>query len=178
MRTYQVGLTLVELLITVAVVAVMAALAAPDFRAFLVKQSVNTTAQALVEDIRLTRVEAVKRGRPVTICSSNTDQSACVTPASWRDGWLIFIPSNANGQWTAGDTIIKRQARNSMVESIAASNGTARPVLIYQATGLGRSLDQTFLLTPVAPVPSNSVRVVCVSFQGRAGLREKGVAGC
>lgn len=93
------GFTLIELMVTVAVLAVMASLAAPSFRELLVAQRVRTTAYNIVGDLVLARSEAVKRGENVT-----------VTPvsAAWSNGWSVNVASSAevlSGQGSVGSGV-------------------------------------------------------------------------
>lgn len=80
------GFTLIELMVAVAILAIMASLAAPSFREILAAQRVRSTAYSIVSDLTLARSEAVKRGAEVSI-----------TPQSnqWINGWRTSVVSTA-----------------------------------------------------------------------------------
>lgn len=80
------GFTLIELIVTFAVLAVMASLAAPSLRDLLVAQRVKSTGYNIIGDLVRARSEAVKRGENVTI-----------TPiaATWSNGWSVNVASSA-----------------------------------------------------------------------------------
>lgn len=80
------GFTLIELMVTVAVLAVMASLAAPSFREILAAQRIRTTAYSIVSDLVLARSEAVKRGENVTLTPS---------VSQWANGWSVKVGSSA-----------------------------------------------------------------------------------
>jgi type IV fimbrial biogenesis protein FimT len=80
------GFTLVELMVTVAVMAVMASLAAPSFRELLAAQRARSTAYSIVSDLVLARSEAVKRGENVTLTPVATQ---------WTAGWSVQVASSA-----------------------------------------------------------------------------------
>ena len=178
MKKFQSGLTLVELMITVVVVAVLASLAVPSMRTMLVKRSVEAAADALVSDLRFARSEAVKRSARVVVCGSSNGTSCFGTGALWKDGWIIYVPSLANGNFTAGDEIVRVQSAFSSIEAIADSDGTSRYRFIFEPTGSAKSSSQTFFITPTGTIPAGSTRIVCVSNNGRAGIKPQGSTSC
>lgn len=71
---------MIELMVTVSVLAVMAALAAPSFKQLLAAQRMRSLAYSMVADLVLARSEAIKRGEKITMTPLST---------SWDKGWLI-----------------------------------------------------------------------------------------
>jgi type IV fimbrial biogenesis protein FimT len=65
------GLTLMELMVTVAILAILVALAVPSFNAFLAKGRLSGAAEALAQDLQLARSEALRRNDAVTISFSS-----------------------------------------------------------------------------------------------------------
>jgi type IV fimbrial biogenesis protein FimT len=63
--TRQHGLTLVELMIVVVLVAIFASLAGPSFRQLVARQRVHSAASAITEALWVARAEALKRNRDV-----------------------------------------------------------------------------------------------------------------
>lgn len=63
MKTRPNGFTIIEVMITVAIMAILASLAMPSFSLMLVKRSVQSASQALVDDFRYTRTEALRRSK-------------------------------------------------------------------------------------------------------------------
>ncbi len=80
------GFTLVELLVTVAVLAVVLTLGLPALQRTLERNRVTSDANRLVSALHLARSEAVKRGEPVLVCSSS-DGQAC--GGGWAQGWIV-----------------------------------------------------------------------------------------
>ena len=174
----QTGFTLVELMITVFVVAVLASLAAPGMRTFLVRRAVDEAADTFVSDMRSARSEAIKRSTRVVMCASSNGTSCFGAGALWKDGWIVYVPSAANGNFTAGDEIVRVQDAFPSIASIADIDGTSRFRFIFEATGSGKSSSQTFVVTPAGSVPEGFTRLICVSNNGRAAIRARGVATC
>jgi type IV fimbrial biogenesis protein FimT len=81
------GFTLIELMVTISIGAILVALVAPSFRSYLVKKKVEGTLVELANDIQFARSEAVTRNIPVrmtlgTNCYAVHPASATVTVAS------------------------------------------------------------------------------------------------
>ena len=90
------GFTLIELMVAVAVMAVISALAAPSFKQLLAAQRVRVSAYNIVSDLVLARSEAVKRGENVTVTP---------TSSQWANGWSVNVESTAEvlgGQGSVG----------------------------------------------------------------------------
>lgn len=85
---YLRGFTLLEAMITVAVLAILVSVGVPSFRATVERNRVTTTANDLLYHLQLARSEAVKRNRTITLCPSS-DGSAC-SGSNWSIGWLII----------------------------------------------------------------------------------------
>lgn len=76
------GFTVVELVITIAIVAILAALALPNFREFSVRMTVTDNTNDLVGALNVARSEAVKRGRAAAVIANDGD---------WNNGWQVVV---------------------------------------------------------------------------------------
>lgn len=74
------GFTLVEMLTTIAIVAILSALAAPAFRDFIAGQKIKTAAYDLSYTLTFARSEAIKRNSNVTIAAAS---------GGWQNGWAV-----------------------------------------------------------------------------------------
>ncbi len=93
MRVRYGGFTLIELMVTIVIVAILLALAVPSFTSTISRSRVASGASSLSVAFSTARSEAVKRGRNVTICKSadvTATPPACTTSGDWSQGWIVF----------------------------------------------------------------------------------------
>src|SRR5580765_4357215 len=81
------GFTIVELTVALAVLAILCGMGAAGFAGISGKTRVAGDANNLLNAIELTRSEALKRGRRVTLLPVQGD---------WASGWTVFVDFNAN----------------------------------------------------------------------------------
>ncbi|MCB1919947.1 MAG: GspH/FimT family pseudopilin [Candidatus Competibacteraceae bacterium] len=92
----QPGFTLIELIITLAIAAIVLTIGVPSFQEMMRNNRAATHANEFMNALNLARSEAVKRGQGVSLCPS-TDQATCTGGGDWKDGWIVFIDADANG---------------------------------------------------------------------------------
>ncbi len=94
------GFTLIELMVTVALVAVLASLAAPSLRDFIVRRNLESVTSEFQADIMKARTTAMNKNICVTMCMSSSAGNAnpaCTTSgADWQVGWIVFLNPSCN----------------------------------------------------------------------------------
>ena len=152
------GFTVLELLVTLAILGILSVLAVPSLIDTLSRMSVNSA-------LSLARSEAVKRVQDVSICPT-LDGSDCVS-GSWASGWVVFVDSNNDadggaGSIDTGDTVIR------VFESLADLNLT----ITYDNKGYGKNAAiLTFRLCPGDGNAANA-KALEISFTGRARISD------
>ncbi|WP_290870676.1 GspH/FimT family pseudopilin [Aquabacterium sp.] len=168
------GFTLVELMVTLAIVVILATVGVPAMSQFLVTQRAKADADSLAAALRLARTEAVKRSGPVSICplpaNFNPASPACVstTTTDWSHGWMVFVDhDNSGGEDGAfesdRDTILRVEQN---VRSAKAENSQTFKAITFMANGISSSAAGTFTVGPSTNTPNQSLKLT-VSRQGR-----------
>lgn len=127
------GFTLIELMVTLAVLAILTTIAAPSFVSFLRNSELTSLTNKLVAAINTARSEAMKTGRNAYVIPASD--------ASWSKGWRVFVDLNGNGSFDEGTdlTVLTERAPPSYIQ-ISGTNdaGASAPYLSFGATGYAR----------------------------------------
>lgn len=86
------GFTLLELVVTVSVIAILSALALPSFTSTITSNRVVTNVNNFIAVANLARTEAVRRNVPAGVCASS-DGATCGD--DWNDGWIVYHHTSA-----------------------------------------------------------------------------------
>jgi type IV fimbrial biogenesis protein FimT len=88
------GFTVVELMVAVAVLAILLALAVPNFTDASLSGRLNGFANSIVAATQIARSEALKRNATITVCASS-DGATCDDPGGWEYGWIVVDQATA-----------------------------------------------------------------------------------
>ena len=142
------GFTLTELMVTLAVLAILVTIAVPSFSGMIATQATRNASFDLSSAVSLARAEAVKQNTIVTVSTSST----------WAAGWTLMAGTPA--------TVIRTFGPYNGV-TIAASNGNT---LSFGNDGRPTSGGVTFQVTPTSASQSVSSSCVQVGGTGRVAV--------
>ena len=142
------GFTLLELMVTIAVAAILFSVAVPGFQQLSQRNRIVSYANDFISTVNYARSEAIRRAQPVSICASSTGTSCTGT---WSQGWIIF--ANVDG------------------DSPAVVDGVNEPVLkVHEALATNYTLtaDPAFAshVTYDMNGAANATGVLAVCYQG------------
>jgi type IV fimbrial biogenesis protein FimT len=104
----QSGFTMVEMIMTVAVGAILLTVGIPSFRYITNSNRIAAEINGLLGDLQFARSEAIKEGQNVTVCMSKAGLTCDTTGNAWNSGWIVY--SNPTGSTTpAAGSILRVQ---------------------------------------------------------------------
>jgi type IV fimbrial biogenesis protein FimT len=163
-----IGVTLLELLVALAIGAIVLALGLPQWGRWMGEQALRDRADALLHTLDRARSEAVKRGGRVDVCPASS--GACPGgAAAWEGGWNIVVPA-AGGDAPA--TFIAREPRAPAGLTIRGNRPVADYVS-YTSLGHARRIDGSLQMgTFIVCQPGHKIRKVIVANSGRARIEQ------
>ena len=127
----QRGVSLVELVGTISIIAIVNAIAGPTLTDTIRRNQLQSQADRLLTSFNLARSEAVKRNTRVSICRSS-DGATC--SGTWEDGWIVFANVDGDSVVDAGqDEVIRIYEALPEGHKLSGSLGTS--ALTYFADG-------------------------------------------
>ena len=151
-RHRQSGFTLIELMVTIGVLGVLTALAAPSFQNFFERYRVNAAVDEFNASLQLARVEAIRTNQQVVLRTNG----GCAA-GNWGCGWVVFQDTNGNLALDAGETTIRT---TDVQSSVSISSNSANPnTIAINNFGQAPNAFQTLRFGPVG----NSSSIGCTS---------------
>ena len=169
------GFTLIELMVTVGVMAILAAIAFPSFQGVMRSNRLATTTNQVLGALALARAEAIRNTRGAGVCPS-TDGSSCASSTNWTTGWLVWSDVNGNGTYdgSSTDTALRFVQGNPQV-TITGPSGAA--AVRFDARGRLANTAQTITLQPDTCGSQALRRTLTISATGQ--VRKNGsLAAC
>ncbi|MEJ6654634.1 MAG: GspH/FimT family pseudopilin [Pseudomonas sp.] len=155
------GFTLVELMVTLVVAAILMSIAIPSFQAVSLSSKLRSTANNLSAAALLARSEAIKRNQPTRLCASSNG-STCT--GDWKQGWVVLSHDN---------TVIHREgAAPKGFEVIGTPSSLA-----FQPDGVGAT-SARFTVCRVSPSVGSQERIVDISATGRPTVTRTASGTC
>lgn len=160
------GLTLIELMITMAIAGILVAGATPSLTEFVQNNRAVTQINDLQGALGLARSEAIKRNNNVTLCASDDAVGCHDHMERYHHGWIVFVDSDFDGNVDAGEEILRVHGEITGDNKFEYSDSR---VITYASNGLERAgASGTFTLCDNRG--TQSARGIILGVSGRARL--------
>lgn len=170
------GLTVVELLIIMAALAIVILVAVPGTSMVTERLRLKAASSDLVSSLNLARTEALRRGSTVRVCPSSNGRF-CRKDGDWAQGWLVYTDGNADGVVQDIELIRAFEGPNEHV--LISADGAAATAASFTLSGLVRangSDSAEFLLCHEGS--GARPRSVTIDSEGWVSLRSLDGASC
>lgn len=158
------GITLLELISTLAVAAVCLALLVPSWSALVARSQVTGSANRLLTLLRYARNEAVTRNGNVSLCPSDDGSSCSGDPFGWQRGYLVFEDLDGDRDRAADETLLLIE--QALPPDMRLHSTAGRPAVRFRPDGAAWSTNTTFSVCKGAD--SRISRAVVLYGTGRA----------
>ena len=130
------GFTLIELMVTVAIGAVLMMVAAPSFIGFQRNSEMTSLTNALLAAANTARAEAMKTGMNALVVPSGNG-------SDWTAGWVVFVDKNRDNAYsaTADTTVLVQGATPSYITITGTGNAAISPAsyIMFDSSGYAKS---------------------------------------
>ncbi len=133
----QSGFTLLELMLTIAMLGIITAIGIPSYRSMMVTNELVATGNAMRMSMKLARSEAITRGKDVIMCSSTDGATCSLADGNWVQGWIIGVELVIDGtiNETDGELVSVHEMDNATQLTIVPSNPAFNQRVVYGYDG-------------------------------------------
>lgn len=174
------GFSLTEMMVVVALMALVLALAAPATAAWALSREVRLASAAWRDSLSLARSEAILRKGRVVLCKS-ADGQTCQTQGGWQQGWLVFVDNNNNAARDSDEPVLAREGARGRGVRLTA-NGSLQSYVSYTSLGVAQSVNGAFVAGTMTVCPAQAGRAqalqVVLSNAGRFRVQRADASLC
>ncbi|MBO9650319.1 MAG: GspH/FimT family protein [Variovorax sp.] len=173
-RSHPKGFTTIELMVVIAIVAILAAIAAPSFGGIIERYRVRRATEDLTASLYLARSEAIRRGGNVTMARYSPSGCTPTSNKDWSCGWIIFADADNDGILDADEERIQISPPSKALKIEANFSGSTTRLRLNR-WGLFNESNGAFNYK-IAPANTANAERLCVS---RNSMRvSKGEGAC
>lgn len=162
----QAGVTLIELIFTVAILATLMSISLPALGNLLQSAQARGARGSLLTSLSLARMNAVSRYKNVAVCPS-ADHAQCDDSLWWQNGWIVFEDADRDG---------RRSDKETLIEVVQAQSGTAiastvgRKYVSFRSDGSATGTNVTYTICDKRGVAQATMLVINNGGRVRQGV--------
>jgi type IV fimbrial biogenesis protein FimT len=157
----QRGFTLVELMVVIAIVAILLVVGVPSYKYVSNSYRISGEVNGLLGDAQFARSEAIKEGQQVILCTS-TNGTTCAGVDTWQSGWIVCVDLNNDNLCDDGEPVLRTQAAFVNTDTFVANVGTT--TIIFNREGFAVGFPAQAILT-LHDATANSAWTRCLEIQ-------------
>lgn len=165
------GFTLIEMMIAIAIAAILLGMAVPSFQNATLSSKLTGEANSLVASMRLARDEAIKRNAAVTLCVS-ADGVSCTT-GGWQQGWIVLFTDTGASPNT--NTVLQQKSASPNGYRITEGSGTS--TLSFRPAGMAAT-PASMTVCRSTPTAGSQERIVTLEGSGRVTVKRTSSGTC
>jgi len=165
------GFTLIELIVTLAVAAIILSVGVPSFRGVIMDNRLVSQSNQFVTSVKMARSAAVRYQRPATVCSTANFDAAvptCSADNDWSDGWFVWVDKNRDTLTDANEVI----AVFGPINDASTLSSTTSSSFTYDARGFGTAGAGNLTLCDSRTAEMG--RIIKVNSVGRTNVARQG----
>lgn len=171
------GFTLIELMVSIAVAAILLALAVPSFNDALLGSKLTGYANNMVGSAILARGEAIKRNAIVSVCASS-NSSTCASSGGWEQGWIVACTTSDNVNCDpAGTNWLIFQRMPALASGFKMTDAGSKIRLDFQPSGVGSTQAQ-ITVCRATPTVGPQERVISIGATGNTSVARTANGSC
>lgn len=168
----QTGQTLIELCVTLGILAVIVGAGAPAMTEIMASHRLRVAANALVADFQFARNHALRHHARTVICPSGP--AGCEQSIDWTAGWTIFVDHDSDRAWDPGEPVLRNRRWDA--RDIQMETTIGRKTIRFRPHGDARGSNATIRLCSTRADVAR--RAVIVSNSGRARVERRTASRC
>jgi type IV fimbrial biogenesis protein FimT len=156
------GFTLIELMVVIAMIAIIASLAAPSFQTGIAKQKVSVAASDLMASLMQARNEAITNNQQTIVQPLET--------TDWSRGWRVYVDTDKDKSYTEGTDLLVTTVAPAAA-NVVTNDASIGNLVGFDTRGflMGRSAGRVVFAS--SSIPSNEFRKgVKISVTGRTRI--------
>ena len=176
-RRNLLGFTIFELMLTLAVAAVIVTLGVPSFQTLMERNQLTSNINRFISTLALARSEAIKRNQRVVVCPS-ADGVNCSNAGGYDNGWIVFTDSNNNDIREPATEELIWEAENVSAGMTLRGTGNFNSAIPYVPSGrLADSAPINGSVRLCINDQTNKARMITIIQSGRVRLNSNNALG-